>query len=253
MDEAINSVKKYSDFKLVLKAKGYENIKDGGKYLTMKTPYFSRNVRIDRAFGDKYSVQGIKERIYRYSKEELPPVANFKKKYYRKLYTGPKINKFLLQTSSLYRLYVHYLYAFKILPAKNEYREMTPEYYKQKRKNNMIFEEINFLVRHKFESIKEVENYKLDLECKLPNLKGKREDLWRKYHKATNDNDKNIIKKEINELTENIDIIHAQRNACDRIVGKYFIIRDDYNRNIQNKEREDTLIKTDRNKKIRNR
>lgn len=40
MDETINSVKKYSDFKLVLKSKGYENIKDGGKYLTMKTPYF---------------------------------------------------------------------------------------------------------------------------------------------------------------------------------------------------------------------
>ena len=47
--------------------------------------------------------------------------------------------------------------------------------------------------------------------------------------------------------------IRDRRNACDRIVGKYFIIRDDYNRNIQNKEREDTLIKTDRNKKIRNR
>ena len=154
IDETIKFVKKYSDFKLVMKAKGYENIKDYGKYLTIKTPYFSRNVRIDRAFGDKYSVQGIKERIYGYSKEELPPVANFKKKYYRKLYTGPKINKFLLQTSSLYRLYVHYLYAFKILHAKNEYREMTPEYYKQKKKNNIIFEEINFLVRHKFESIK---------------------------------------------------------------------------------------------------
>ena len=28
MDEAINSVKKYSDFKLVLKAKGYENNND---------------------------------------------------------------------------------------------------------------------------------------------------------------------------------------------------------------------------------
>ena len=41
MDKTINSVKKYSDFKLVLKAKGYENFKDGGKYLTMKTPYFS--------------------------------------------------------------------------------------------------------------------------------------------------------------------------------------------------------------------
>lgn len=84
-------------------------------------------------------------------------------------------------------------------------------------------------------------------------LKWKREDLWRKYHKATNDNDKNIIKKEINELTEKIDTIQAHKNACNRIIGKYFVIRNDHNRNIQNKEREDVLIKNDRNKKIRNR
>ena len=250
IDETIESVKKYSDFKLVMKAKGYESIKDCGKYLTMKTPYFSRNVRIDRAFGDEYSVQGIKDRIYGYMKNKLPPVANFNKKYYRKIYTGPKINRFLLQTSSLYRLYVHYLYAFKILPAKNEYREMTPEYYKQKRKNNMIFEEINFLVRHKFESIKEVENYKLDLECKLPNLKGKREDLWRKYHKATNDNDKNIIKKEINELTENIDIIHAQRNACDRIINRYYVIREEYEKESKKEYRVQELTKIDKKKSL---
>lgn len=88
IDETIKSVKKYSDFKLVMKAKGYENIKDCSKYLTIKTPYFSRNVRIDRAFGDEYSVQGIKDRIYGYMKNELPPVANFNKKYYRKIYTG---------------------------------------------------------------------------------------------------------------------------------------------------------------------
>ena len=79
----------------------------------MKTPYFSRNVRIDRAFGDEYSVQGIKDRIYGYMKNKLPPVAYFNKKYYRKIYTGPKINRFLLQTSSLYRLYVHYLYEYR--------------------------------------------------------------------------------------------------------------------------------------------
>ena len=50
IDEAIKSVKSYSDFKLVLKAKGYDNIKDSGKYFTLKTPYFQRNVRIDRFF-----------------------------------------------------------------------------------------------------------------------------------------------------------------------------------------------------------
>ena len=156
-----------------------------------------------------------------------------------------------MQTSSLYRLYVHYLYAFKILPAKNEYREMTPEYYKQKRKNNIIFEEINFLARHKFDSIKEVENYKIDLECKLPNLKGKRENLWRKYHKATNDNDKNIIKKEINELTENIDIIYAQRNAYDRIIKRYYVIREEYEKKSKKEDRVQELAKIDKKKSLK--
>ena len=251
IDEVIKTVKKYSDFKLGLKAKGYENIKDYGKYLTIKTPYFQRNVRIDRVFGERYSVQGIKNRIYGYDKEELPPVANLKKKYYRKIYTGPKINRLLLKTSSLYRLYVHYLYAFKLLPTKNEYKEFTPEYYKQKRKNNMIFEELSFLARNSFKSIKEVEEYKVNLENQLPELKGKREDLWRKYHRATNENDRNIIKKAIDELTEKIDTITAQKNACKRIIEKYSVIRDDYNINIQKKEREDELIKIDRNKKIK--
>ena len=100
IDNAIKSAKKYSDFILILKSKGYENIKDNGKYLSLKTPYYSRNVRINRAFGEQYSVKGIKERIYGYLKENLPPVANYKKKYYNKIYTGPQINKFLLKTSS---------------------------------------------------------------------------------------------------------------------------------------------------------
>ena len=119
IDEAIKTARRYSDFKLTLKAKGYEKIKDTGKYLSLKTPYYSRNVRIDRVFGERYSVQGIKERIY-YKEKEKIPVANLNKKYYRKIYTGPKINRFLLKTSSFYRLYVHYLYFFGKLPAKNQ-------------------------------------------------------------------------------------------------------------------------------------
>ena len=251
IDEVIKTVKKYSDFKLGLKAKGYENIKDYGKYLTIKTPYFQRNVRIDRVFGERYSVQGIKNRIYGYEKEELPPVANFKKKYYRKIYTGPKINRLLFKTSSLYRLYVHYLYAFKILPTKNEYKEFTPEYYKQKRKNNMIFEELNFLARNSFKSIKKVEEYKVNLEKQLPELKGKREDLWRKYHRATNEDDRNMIKKEINELTEKIDTITTQKNACNRINDKYEEIKESYKKEIKNNEKTQELIRNYSKEKIK--
>ena len=241
IDNAIKSAKKYSDFKLILKSKGYENIKDSGKYLSLKTPYYSRNVRINRAFGEKYSVEGIKERIYGYIKEDLPPFANYKKKYYKKTYTGLKINKFLLQTSSFYRLYVHYLYFFGILPAKNEYIELSPDYYKQKRKNNMIFEELNFLARHSFNSVSDVTKYKENLENKLPELKGKRELLWRK-HKSADISKKVEILKEINVLTEEIDKIQVQKNACNSIINKYEEFKEDYKQQIESKKNLQSII-----------
>ena len=251
IDEAIKTARRYSDFKLTLKAKGYENIKDSGKYLSLKTPYYSRNVRIDRVFRERYSVQGIKERIY-YKEKEKIPVANSNKKYYRKVYTGPKINRFLLKTSSFYRLYVHYLYFFKIIPVKNQYKELTPEYYKQKLKNNMIFEEINFLARNSFKSISEVENYMNNLEKQLPELKGTRELLWRK-HKSANENDKANILNEIHAITDKIDTIQAQKKACNRIIAKYEEIKEDYKKEIESNEKSQKLIITDKKKMARNR
>lgn len=249
IDETIKSSRRYSDFKLNLKAKGYENIKDSGKYLSLKTPYYSRNVRIDRAFGERYSVQGIKERIY-YKEKEKIPVANLNKEYYRKVYTGIKINKFLLNTSSFYRLYVHYLYFFGKLPAKNQYKELTPEYYKQRRKNNMIFEEINFLARNSFKSISELENHMNNLEKQLPELKGKRELLWRK-HKSANENDKANILKEINALSDKIDTIQAQKRACNRIIARYEEIKKDYKKEIEAKNKSKELITADKKKRLR--
>ena len=251
IDDAIKSVKKYSEFKLVLKAKGYSNIKDNGKYFSLKTPYYSRNVRIDRAFGERYLVQGIKERIYYNVKEDIP-VANLNKKYYKKIYTGPRINRFLLQTSSFYRLYVHYLYLFGVLPAKNEYKEISPEYYKQKRKNKMIFEEINFLGRNNFMSVKEVQNYMDNLEMQLHEFKGKREILWRKY-KSVYENEKADIFKELREITDKIDTIQSQKKACNRIITRYKEIKEDYKKELESKEKLQELIIAYKNKRTRNR
>lgn len=250
IDNAIKSAKKYSDFKLILKSQGYENIKDSGRYLGLKSPYYSRNVRINRAFGEKYSVESIKERIYGYLKEDLPPVQNYKNKYYKKIYTGPKINKFLLKTSSFYRLYVHYLYFFGILPAKNQYKELSPEYYKQKRKNNMIFEELNFLARHSFSSIADVNKYKENLENKLPDLKGKREILWKK-HKTADETDKSDILKDLNALTEEIDKIQDQKNSCNGIISKYKEIKEDYTQKVESKQKAQDLILSEKKKKVR--
>ena len=175
-----------SDFKFVLIAKGYE-IYDTGKYFTVKSPYFSRKVRLDRTFGDNYSSGGIKERIY----------------------------------------------------------------YKQNRKNDMIFEELNFLSRNKFEKITDVIEYKINIESELPMLKGQRECLWRKYNKTTNEKDKSTILKEITQLAEKIDITQAHKNACIRSINRYSQIKKDYEKEIEVKNKTTELIKEDKKKKMR--
>ena len=71
------------------------------------------------------------------------------------------------------------------------------------------------------ESVAEVKNYETNMEKELPILKWQREILWRNYNKSVNENDKCHILKEINQLTEKIDISHAQKNACIRIINKY--------------------------------
>ena len=251
IDEAIKSVKKYSDFKFVLNAKGYE-IYDKGKYFTVKSPYFSRNIRLKRAFGENYSLSSIKERIYYKNKEKLS-IANFKKKYYRKIYKGQKINSYLLKTSSFYRLYVHYLYKFGKLPAKNEYKELTPSYFKQKKENSKIFEELNFLARNNFKTIQEIKDYQTLCQSKLPELKSKRENLWRKYNKNTDETKKAEIKKEIGSLTEKITNINNCTNICGRCITRLDKFRKEYIEQEMAKEKAQELIKEDKKKRARNR
>ena len=115
----------------------------------------------------------------------------------------------------------------------------------------MIFEEINFLARHSFTLITDVTKYKENLENKLPELKGNRELLWKK-HKSADTNKKTKILKDINVLTEEIDKIQAQKNACNRIIIKYEEMKMDYKKERESKQKTQELIIAYKKKKTRN-
>lgn len=113
----------------------------------------------------------------------------------------------------------------------------------------MIFEEINFLTRHFFTLITDVTKYKENLENKLPELKGNRELLWKK-HKSADTNKKSDILKEINSITEEIDTIQAQKNACNRILARYEEIKEDYDKESKSKIILQESIMTNKKKKL---
>lgn len=152
IDEAIEKSRKYQDFVDELAYKGYY-IKKSNNSLSISTPYFNRNIRLARAFGEDYTFENIKDRIYyrNYQPKE--------DKIYRiKEYEGVKINKDLLKTSSFYRLYVHFLYVLGKLPPKIHYIERTPEYYKELDKFDKMMDEFNMINIHDIKTLEDVQN-----------------------------------------------------------------------------------------------
>ena len=214
IDEAIEKSRKYQDFVDELAYKGYY-IKKFNNSLSISTPYFNRNIRLARAFGEDYTFENIKDRIYYRSYQ---PKEN--KVYKVKIYEGVKINKDLLKISSFYRLYVHYLYVFGKLPAKIHYEERTAEYYKEIDKYVKIMDEFSFINIHDIKTLEDVQNLRTKYLEEISPLKAQKEEYMKLYNHTQNSGDKTILKAKIDHLNEDIERINKKLQTCRRIISK---------------------------------
>ena len=219
IDEAIRNVRKYQSFVNELAYKGYY-IKCSGNSLSVSTPYFNRNIRLSRAFGEEYSYKNIKNRIYyndtylerqeeQMQNENHSQKQNKNGKLYKvKIYNGIKINEYLLKTSSFYRLYVHYMYLLGRLPPTIHYEERTPSYYKELDKFNKLNDELNLISDNNLTSIQDVKNLKSQYFEQISILKEKKEENMKLYSSTKNEADKTILKakKEESLIQERFEI-----------------------------------------------
>ena len=256
IDEAIKEATKYQEFVDILAFKGYY-IKKSSYYISVSTPYYNRNIRLARAFGEDYTFDNIKTRIYqsaiydRYFKR-----TNNEKVYKVRIYDGIKIDQEKLKTSSFYRLYVHYLYLLGKLPPKIHYEERTKEYYKEIDKFNKLAGEMNLICTYNLNSKEDVQNLRMKYIEEATPLKAKREKLRQLYEKTTNEADKTIIHAKIDILTEDINKINNKIQACKRIIlnaekgeKENVLIKNRVVENQQNNEQEN--IKNKDRKRIR--
>lgn len=214
IDEAIEKSRKYQDFVDELAYKGYY-IKKSNNSLSISTPYFNRNIRLARAFGEDYTFENIKDRIYY---RDYQPKEN---KIYRiKIYEGVKINEDLLKTSSFYRLYVHFLYVLGKLPPKIHYIERTPEYYKELDEFDKMMDEFNMINIHDIKTLEDVQNLRTKYLEEISPLKAQKEEYMKLYNQAQNNADKTILKAKIDHLNEDIERINKKLQTCRRIISK---------------------------------
>lgn len=230
IDEAIKVAKKYQEFIDILSYKGYY-VKRSGNGMSISSPYYNRNIRLARAFGEDYTLDNIKSRIYRNGAYKMHETNENEKIYKIRIYDGIKIDQEKLKTSSFYRLYVHYLYLLGKLPPKIHYEERTKEYYQEIDKFNKLCDELNIISDYDLKSIEDTQNLRAKYLDEVAPLKAEREKLRKMYSKSNSVTDKNILEVKINVLTKDINKINAKIQTCKRVINK-----------VEKGEKEDWLI-----------
>ena len=217
VDFAISQAKKYGEFIDLLKEMGYSVRQRTKDSLSLcKYPY-KRNIRIARSFGDDYSISRIKERIY-YEKNQTFITNN--KTYYKKIYTGPKIDRLRLKLSPMYRRYIYYMYFFKKLPNNYYYKEITPEDRKQTQDFKKLSNEMDFIAEHHIDSFRNIKTKEEKLKNKEKEIDRKRNKIRTKISRGGDTNVIEELTKEKNELTQEINKLNEELKMCKQIENR---------------------------------
>lgn len=215
IDMAIAQAYSYKDFLNLLNAMEYETFFRAGKISVRRFPY-KRNIRIERAFGEEYSIDNIKRRILETHSIRVP----FPEEYSRakRKYTGRKI-KYQNKVSGIYKLYLHYCYLLKIFPRKYPNKYLPPSIRADIKKMDRISDEAKLLSRNNIKTTEQLFSYKKDLSDELAKLKGQKEDYYYDLKRKKTSN-KVQIQNEISSLTDKINYLKREELMCEEIQNR---------------------------------
>lgn len=215
VDKAIKQANSFEDFQNIMKAMDYEMFFRANKISVRRYPY-KRNIRIERAFGENYSINNIKTRIFEEYETRVPFIEEYSRKYKR--YKGKKlINK--NKAKGVYRLYLHYFYLLKIFPKKNYKQYIPPSIREDIKKMDRISDESKLLCSNKITTIEQLFLYRKELSNELANLKCQREDTYRLLRKENIPNEIEI-REQIFILSQKIRIIKREELMCEEILER---------------------------------
>ena len=213
IDYAIEHSWTYKEFLKRLKAMGYEVYFRANKISVRMYPH-KRNIRIERAFGEEYSIENIKNKICRRypSREEVIKPKTYDK---RLLYKGSV--KKLKKPKGIIALYYYYCYLLKVYPKKKLNYKLTPKMRAEVKKMDKYSEQIRFICKYELETINDVENLKEQKKEELQKILNTRNRLYYKRQKVDNESEKDVVTKEIISVTSVLQKVRKEIKLCDEV------------------------------------
>ena len=215
LDRAIAQAYDYKDFCNLMKAMDYDVMIRYDK-ISIRRKGYKKNIRIERYFGEDYSIDRINERIETTHAIRIPFIevfGNVKYEVDKKEYTKPKHKGF-------YGLYLHYCYLLKVFPVKNPRQILSAEIRADINKMDKISEEARLLVSNDLKTNEQFFSFKEEKEKRLKELLDKRYELWYKHKKVNSEEERQIISKQIDEINKELNPTRKEVVLCDDIITR---------------------------------
>lgn len=202
-----------------LKKLDYKVYSYNGKITIYKENY--DKVRIEKAFGNDYSIDSINKRLYSSRQIVFKPLSqrNIFEDYYRN-------NE---HHKGIYGLYLYYCYLLKVFPQKHPKQYLPYSIRQDIKRMDLISEQTRFMASNKIETKEDLESFTENNYEKLSILKGQRENLWKRYHRAKTEEDKSKILSEINSIQPTIKELRKIDNYCRAINERSEAIQNNLN------------------------
>lgn len=217
IDEVIRQSMTERQFFDNLRKRGYE-VKVG-KDISVRPPGKERFVRLARNFGEKYTLDGIRNRILSQSRRVLPEPEP-KRKVYRARVKGDF--KAPRKITGFRALYFHYCYLLGIFP-KNQPKSNKRLHFLLREdlvKLDAISEEARLLARNHIDTAEQLSSYKEGLEAKIESLTADRKALYRKQRTVavkSADNRLSAVREQITAVSKELSALRKEVRLCDDI------------------------------------
>ena len=227
---------------------GYEIYFRAEKISIRRYPH-KRNIRIERVFGELYSIENIKNKIcsrYRTREEIIKP-----KTYNGKLFLKGTIKK-ISKPKGFKALYLYYCYLLKVYPKKNMNYKLSPAMRAEVKKMEEYSNEIRILGKYKISNSNELDECRTNLNSKLKDLIRVRNNLYYKRQNMPENENKDEVNKEIEIISKEIIKVRKEICLCNRIKVKVPVMKEELeklNTNENDKQMEEIQKKIKKKKR----
>lgn len=169
-------------------------------------------VRIENIFGEEYSKDRLNERLYSSRQIVFKPMPQ--KSVFEEYCKTNKHHK------GIYGLYLYYCYLLGVFPKKHPKQCLPYSIRKEVYKLEQTSRQVRFMYDKNIITKEDLDDFAKNNSDELSELKGMRENLWKRYHRAKTEEQQTQILAEINEIQPKIKELYKYDKYCKEITKR---------------------------------